>query len=130
MGGLFSSKKDNKKISSLPKNNNYEILDSRFESVVVVKTGSGLGSGFYVRDDEILTNYHVIENANNITVIDQNKKRSSAVVIKKDLKRDLALLKTNAKGKTVSFYNGAIKQGAKVEALGHQEVKNFQFLKE
>ena len=125
-GGLFSSKKkDNKKISSLPKNNNYEILDSRFESVVVVKTGSGLGSGFYVRDDEILTNYHVIENANNITVIDQNKKRSSAVVIKKDLKRDLALLKTNAKGKKVSFYNGAIKQGAKVEALGHPRGKKF-----
>ena len=125
-GGLFSSKKkDNKKISSLPKNNNYEILDSRFESVVVVKTGSGLGSGFYVSDDEILTNYHVIENANNITVIDQNKKRSSAVVIKKDLKRDLALLKTNAKGKKVSFYNGAIKQGAKVEALGHPRGKKF-----
>ena len=125
-GGLFSSKKkDNKKISSLPKNNNYEILDSRFESVVVVKTGSGLGSGFYVSDDEILTNYHVIENANNITVIDQNKKRSSAVVIKKDLKRDLALLKTNAKAKKVSFYNGAIKQGAKVEALGHPRGKKF-----
>ena len=58
-------------------------------------------------------------------VIDQNKKRSSAVVIKKDLKRDLALLKTNAKGKKVSFYNGAIKQGAKVEALGHPRGKKF-----
>ena len=127
MGSLFSSNKKitKKKIASIPKNNNYEILDSRFESVVVVKTGSGLGSGFYVKDDEIITNYHVIEKANNITVIDQNKKRSSAVVIKKDLKRDLALLKTNAKGKKVSFYNGAIKQGSKVEALGHPRGKKF-----
>ncbi len=125
-GSLFSSnKKEKKKIASVPKNNNYEILDSRFESVVVVKTGSGLGSGFYVKDDEIITNYHVIENANNITVIDKNKKRSSAVVIKKDLKRDLALLKTNAKGKRVSFFNGAIKQGSKVEALGHPRGKKF-----
>ncbi len=123
---LFSSnKKEKKNIASLPKNNKYEISDSRFESVVVVKTGSGLGSGFYVNDDEIVTNYHVIENARNITVIDKDKKRSSAVVIKKDLKRDLALLKTNAKGKKVSFFDGAIKQGSKVEALGHPRGKKF-----
>ena len=126
-GSLFSSnkKKREKKVASIPKNNDYEILDSRFESVVVVKTGSGLGSGFYVKDNEIITNYHVIENANNITVIDKDKKRSSAIVIKKDLKRDLALLKTNAKGKKVSFFNGAIKQGSKVEALGHPRGKKF-----
>ena len=123
---LFSSnKKEKKNIASLPKNNKYEISDSRFESVVVVKTGSGLGSGFYVNDDEIVTNYHVIENARNITVIDKDKKRSSAVVIKKDLKRDLALLKTNAKGKKVSFFDAAIKQGSKVEALGHPRGKKF-----
>ena len=126
-GSLFSSnkKKREKKVASIPKNNDYEILDSRFESVVVVKTGSGLGSGFYVKDNEIITNYHVIENANNITVIDKDKKRSSAIVIKKDLKRDLALLKTNAKGKKVSFFNGAIKQGSKVDALGHPRGKKF-----
>ena len=125
-GGLFSSKKkENKKLVSIPKNNKYEILDSRFSSVVVVKTGSGLGSGFYVKEDEIITNYHVIENARNITVIDKDKKRSSAVVLKKDLKRDLALLKTNAKGKKVSFFDGAIKQGSKVEALGHPRGKKF-----
>ena len=131
-GGLFSSKKKKiKKLLQFKKEQLRNLLDSRFESVVVVKTGSGLGSGFYVKDDEILTNYHVIEKANNITVIDKNKKRSSAIVIKKDFKRDLALLKTNAKGKKVSFFDGAIKQGTKVEALGHPRgKKNFQFLKE
>ena len=34
-------------------------------------------------------------------------------------------MKTNEKGKKVSFYNGAIKQGAKVEALGHPRGKKF-----
>ena len=63
----------------------------------MVRTGSGMGTGFFVSDDEILTNYHVIEGAMSISIIDQNKKRSSAVVLKKDLKRDLALLKTNMK---------------------------------
>jgi len=124
---LFSSsgKEKSKKIASLSSSNKYEISDNRFESVVIVKTESGLGSGFYVSKDEILTNYHVIENSNNIVTIDKNKNRSSAVVIKKDLKRDLALLKTNSKGKSVSFYSGPIKQGSKVEALGHPKGRKF-----
>ena len=124
---IFSSsnKNESRKIASLSKSNNYEISDKRFESVVIVKTESGLGSGFYVSKDEILTNYHVIENSNNIVTIDKNKNRSSAVVIKKDLKRDLALLKTNSKGKSVSFYSGPIKQGSKVDALGHPKGRKF-----
>ena len=124
---IFSSsnKNESRKIASLSKSNNYEISDKRFESVVIVKTESGLGSGFYVSKDEILTNFHVIENSNNIVTIDKNKNRSSAVVIKKDLKRDLALLKTNSKGKSVSFYSGPIKQGSKVDALGHPKGRKF-----
>ncbi len=123
----FNKKKS--KVASLTNSSSYEIKDERFESVVVVKTGSGLGTGFYVSDDEILTNYHVIEDALSISIIDQNKKRSSAVVIKKDLKRDLALLKTNLKGKPVSFYSGQLKQGEWVEALGHPKGRKFSLTK-
>ena len=124
-----TKKKSKKKIVSLSNSSSYEIKDERFESVVIVKTGSGLGTGFYVSNDEILTNYHVIEGALSISIIDQNKKRSSAVVIKKDLKRDLALLKTNLKGKPVSFYSGQLKQGEMVEALGHPKGRKFSLTK-
>ena len=117
-----------KKIASLS-NSSYEIKDERFESVVVVRTGSGMGTGFFVSDDEILTNYHVIEGAMSISIIDQNKKRSSAVVLKKDLKRDLALLKTNMKGKAVAFYSGQLKQGEMVEVLGHPKGRKFSLTK-
>ncbi len=122
----FDKKKKNKKkkIVSLS-NSSYEIKDERFNSVVLIKTKSGLGSGFFISKDEVLTNYHVIEGATNISIIDQNKKRSSAVVMKTDLKRDLALLKTNMKGKPVDFYSGQLKQGTDVEALGHP--KGFKF---
>ena len=125
---LFSSgdKKENKKIASLKTNkSNYSIADERFQSVVVVRTESGLGSGFYISSDEIITNYHVIEKSRNINVIDQNNNRSSAIVLKKDLKRDLALLKTNSNGKPVQFFSGAIKQGSKVDALGHPKGRKF-----
>ena len=127
---LFSSKKNNnKKVASLTRNNNYQTLDPRFDSVVIVKTENGLGSGFYISKDEIITNYHVIEKASNIVVEDKNKKRSSAVVIKKDLKRDLALLKTNSQGKSVTFYSGSIQQGSEVDALGHPKGRKFSISK-
>ena len=129
---LFESPKKKKKTTaSLNKqsNSSFELKDARFDSVVIVKTEKGLGSGFFVSKDEILTNYHVIEKASTITVTNKFNKRSSAVVIKKDLKRDLALLKTNTTGKPVVFFEGQLKQGEQVEALGHPKGRKFSLTK-
>ena len=124
-------KSDDKKTASLSNKSSskYEAKDVRFDSVVIVKTENGLGSGFFISKDEILTNYHVIENATSISVTDVNGKRSSAVVIKKDLRRDLALIKTNIIGKPVEFYVGQLKQGEMVEALGHPKGRKFSLTK-
>ena len=128
---IFGTKeKKSKKVKTASlSSSKYEIKDERFNSVVVIKTGSGMGTGFYISEDEILTNYHVIEDSMSISIIDQNRKRSSAVVLKKDLKRDLALLKTNLKGEPVKFYNGQLKQGEMVEALGHPKGRKFSLTK-
>ena len=130
---LFSgSKKDNdKKTASLSNKSSsgYEVKDDRFDSVVIVETENGLGSGFFISSDEILTNYHVIENSTSISITDKFKKRSSAVVIKKDLRRDLAILKTNTNGKPVKFFSGKLKQGEMVEALGHPKGRKFSLTK-
>ena len=133
-GSLFNfgkSEKKTKKTASLSNagSSKYEIQDTRFDSVVIVMTEKGLGSGFFISNDEILTNYHVIEGASTITVINNNKKKSSAVVIKKDLKRDLALLKTNMTGTPVIFFNDQLKQGEMVEALGHPKGRKFSLTK-
>jgi len=125
----FDKKNTKKKTASLSNKSSYETKDERFDSVVVVRTGSGLGSGFFISKDEILTNYHVIEGAMSISVINKDKKRSSAVVVKKDLKRDLALLKTNMTGQPVAFYSGKLKQGEMVEALGHPKGKRWSLTK-
>ena len=129
LGGSKSN--SNKKTASLnnKSSSNYEQKDARFDSVVIVKTEKGLGSGFFISKDEIITNYHVIENAMSISVTDKFKKRSSAVVVKKDLKRDLALLRTNTTGKPVTFYDGQLKQGEMVEALGHPKGRKFSLTK-
>ena len=128
---IFGSKKDRtKRVASLNKNSNkFTVEDERFDSVVIVRAGNSLGSGFYISPNEVITNYHVIEKASSIYVVDRNRNRSSAVVIKKDMKRDLALLRTNSDGKPVSFFNGQIKQGAMVEALGHPKGRKFSLTK-
>ena len=130
-GNLFSfgSKKNKRKKSSSLSKSSYELKDERFKSVVIIRTESGLGSGFFISKDEILTNYHVVEGSMSISIIDKNKKKSSAILIKKDLKRDLALLKTNMKGSPVSFFSGQLKQGEMVEALGHPKGRKFSLTK-
>ena len=133
-GNLFNFGKSEKKIkktASLSKtgSSKYEIQDNRFDSVVIVKTEKGLGSGFFISEDEILTNYHVIEGASTISITNNNKEKSSAVVIKTDLKRDLALLKTNMTGKPVVFFKDQLKQGEMVEALGHPKGRKFSLTK-
>lgn len=57
----------------------------------------GLGSGVIVRPDgHILTNHHVIENAERITVTLDEKHKFKARVVGSDAKTDLAILKIDA----------------------------------
>lgn len=94
-------------------------VDKRFFNVVVVKTFDGMGSGFYIKPNQIITNFHVIDGAKNITITDYFGKQSSAKIIKIDARRDLALLETNLKGTPVRFFRSKINPGMKVEAIGH-----------
>ena len=57
-------------------------------------TGSSSGSGIIISGDGyVLTNAHVIENANKITVILSTQKEYAATVVGKDSKTDLAIVK-------------------------------------
>ena len=93
--------------------------------MVVVKTEKGLGTGFFIETNKILTNYHVIENSSVISIKDKKGKSSSAVLLKKDLERDLALLITNMNGQPVQFYNEPLFTGMEVQALGHPKGLKF-----
>lgn len=54
----------------------------------------GMGSGFIIeKDGHILTNYHVVEGADEITVLFEDEKEYSAVLVGHDSKTDIALLK-------------------------------------
>jgi serine protease Do len=58
----------------------------------------GLGSGFIVSEDGyIITNAHVVENADNVTVRLTDRREFKAKVVGKDKQTDIAVLKVDAK---------------------------------
>jgi serine protease Do len=58
---------------------------------------SGVGSGFIINDDgTILTNYHVVDSAQKITVTLSDGKSYDAKVLGKDQKSDIAVIKIDA----------------------------------
>src|ERR1700753_4162122 len=64
----------------------------------------GQGSGFVLtKDGRILTNYHVIQNAQNVVVTTSDKHNYKAQVILQDRAHDLALLQIEAKNLTPSI---------------------------
>src|SRR3989344_5543778 len=70
------------------------IIGTVVQSVVSVITDKSQGSGVFLRrDGYIVTNYHVIENANAINVITYDKKVHSASLIATAESQDIALLK-------------------------------------
>lgn len=80
------------------------------------------GSGVIISDDGfIVTNYHVIEEANTIEIVMNNNQRFFAKVIGSDPTTDLALLKVKAKGLPFVKYgdSDAITPGQWVLAVGN-----------
>lgn len=58
----------------------------------------GMGSGIIINSDGyILTNYHVIESAQTVSVILSNKKEVAAKVVNYDANQDLAVIKVTSK---------------------------------
>lgn len=61
--------------------------------------GTSLGSGFLMSDDGyVMTNHHVVEGADKVTVTLSDRREFTAKVIGSDEQSDVALLKIDAKG--------------------------------
>lgn len=100
--------------------------DKRFESVVVVTSSDGQGSGFYVADDVVLTNYHVVEEQKFIEMKKYDNMETFGKVFAKDVRLDLALIKVQDRGQPVRFYKDKnVKIGDVVEAIGHPHGQKF-----
>ncbi len=98
------------------------------ESVVAIfhPDGRSMGSGFYVNDDLVLTNQHVVGKAKFVELKQKDGLESFGKVIDSDVIRDLALIKVETRGTPVAFYeNNELPIGATVIAIGHPRGLEF-----
>ncbi len=95
--------------------------DPRFDSVVVIYNPEGsLGSGFFIRSDVVLTNWHVIEGVQYVEMKMYDGQETFGKVIASDARLDLALIKVQTRGKPVKFYmENTIDLGHALEIIGH-----------
>jgi S1-C subfamily serine protease len=97
------------------------VYNSVKNSVVTIKTDKGRGSGVIVTDDgHVVTNEHVIRGARTVKIISLDNNVYSAKVVGIDAITDIALLKSDFKGKAISFSDSsAVKIGDVVLAIGN-----------
>lgn len=101
--------------------------DKRFDSVVLVRnTGTGIGTGFYVTDEMIITNYHVVEETNYVQLKLHSEREFMGRVIAKDAQLDLAIIQADVRGKPVCFYDKReLPLGETLEMIGHPDGLEF-----
>ena len=94
----------------------YEIEDS----ILVIDTLDGMGTGFYVRKDYVITNQHVVDESNFVNLRDMIGNRFTGQVIAKDISTDLALIKVSQEGVPLKFEKDcSVKRRENVFTVGH-----------
>jgi len=108
-----------------------EVIKRSINSVVIVRTLSSLGSGFFISDGYIVTNEHVIEDKNGgisqaIQIVTNDNQAYNAELIGYIKNLDLALLKTKT-GYTPLILEKSenVRIGEKVIAIGTPEGLSF-----
>ncbi len=110
-----------------PSVNNIEVksrYDDYLNAVVVIRSGSGTGSGFLVsRDGKIITNAHVVDGEDSVSVKTRNGKVLMGSVISCDENRDLALVQIKGNDFTCLTLDDGTNAGAgnDVIAIGTPE---------
>jgi uncharacterized protein (TIGR02145 family) len=97
------------------------IYKNTVNSTITIETDDGIGSGFFVGQNVIATNYHVIENTNTAFVYTNNSNDKYKVLgyLGIDIKNDLVLLKVeNLKRPAIKFAQNPVKPGNKIYVIG------------
>lgn len=105
--------------------------ESIYKSVVVVYSGNALGSGFAIGNSCIITNAHVINDKNDVTVSVYKDKAYSTEILKIDKNLDLAVLKIQSKKLPylkIANYND-VQIGSDVYAIGAPESLSYTLTK-
>lgn len=100
--------------------------DPRFDSVVAIYNAKGMGSGFFVAPDVVMTNHHVIEGSQYVELKMHGGQETFGRVIATDPHRDLAIVRVQARGKPVRFYaKNTLELGSTIDVIGHPRKLEF-----
>ena len=103
------------------------LVEQVMPSMVFIQNSKGtFGSGFFVSaEGDILTNYHVIDGSETLTVITHDGRKINALVKDYDSVRDMALLKINLQTSVqyLNISNTLPRQGEAVIAIGNPSSK-------
>lgn len=105
-----------------------EIIDDVLVSVVSIATDEGIGSGAIIDSEGfIVTNYHVVEDANYMRVLTYSGKAYNAILIGYEPIIDVAVLKIEEEGLSELEYDDSddLRVGEKVIALGNPAGLSF-----
>lgn len=91
------------------------------DSVVRVSFGNTVGSGFYLEPNHVVTNAHVVGNANYVTLAMSNGAAYSGRVIYRNGDVDFGIIETDTQGLPVQVRKGAQFIGEGVMALGYPQ---------
>ena len=92
--------------------------EDTYNSVVVVYTETGVGSGFYVKENIIITNAHVVGYNKKVAVNLYDGTTIKGNVIKIDNEKDLALIKVDKTITPLSINSEDLSIGQEVYAIG------------
>ncbi|MGO4537192.1 stalk domain-containing protein [Paenibacillus sp. 2TAB19] len=108
--------------ANIPKLTTKQIVEKYDQSVVLISTNLGQGSGIVIGDNLILTNYHVIVDATSATAMTVDGETLSVVgVVHYDKTDDLAIIKTEESIGAAAVelgYGLSAEKGDKVVAIG------------
>lgn len=135
---LYNYKTGNNETLSLEEQSNVAVYQLRNKAVVNITTEvlaytwffepvpreGGVGSGSIIdKRGYILTNYHVIENANKVFVTFWDKSKTQGTVVGSDVENDLSVLKVDSLAANTGIIplgnSTALKVGHKVLAIGN-----------
>jgi len=93
-------------------------------TVKITSNNLAHGTGFFVSDNEVLTNQHVIESMHSITLRTYDHRICSAKLLYQDKALDLALLSTGCSGEALTI-GTAYSVGQTVLAIGNPDIYEF-----
>ena len=117
--------------SSNPRDRMVHASHPAINGVAVVKSPLGnIGSGFFVADSLLLTNYHVVTDSKFVEIELFDGRSATGRVLNLDIDRDLALIRSGVPGQPLEFFSGnVLPLGESVIAIGHPEGLKFSITK-